>query len=508
MTTNIFSYRVERGVAVVEIDSPPVNTLGHKVRIALCEGVDQALSDEAAHAVVLICAGRTFFAGADVTELGRPILPPLLADVMARFETSAKPIVSAIHGTALGGGLELALAGHYRVAVPSATVGLPEVALGLLPGAGGTQRMPRLIGVEAAVELIGLGRHVKAPEALALGLIDAIVPEGELEAQAITFAQDLTQRGVRLQLVRDLVPDLDLKEARHVFDRFRAAHPELFIGVKAAAGALAAIEAAVTLPFEDGIVREREISRILVASQESGAQRYLFFADRTAAKLPGAEKQKPTVGTIVHVDDEGDIAAYRRALAACDGETIVATRFVERLADLAAATGRPAAVVGMSVMQGVAQIVIGPETATGSALAAMGAARRSGLAAIFVTPGPGLVLERLRVKFIATIEALQDDGFAAGDIATTGRAFGFADAHLPQGVGQADDAIEQRLLAPMLAEAQAIIAAGIALRASDVDYAAVKAGLWPLWRGGPAYMAERAEVAMRSAVAAPAPADR
>jgi 3-hydroxyacyl-CoA dehydrogenase len=185
LTESVWSYRVEAGVAVLTIDAPPVNALSHKVRIALSEGVARALADASAGALVIICAGRTFFAGADVSEIGKPIQPPLLGDVMALFEASAKPIVSAMHGTALGGGLELALAGHYRVAVPSAVVGLPEVALGLLPGAGGTQRVPRLIGVAAAIDMIGLGRHVKAPEACALGLIDQLVPEGELEAGAV-----------------------------------------------------------------------------------------------------------------------------------------------------------------------------------------------------------------------------------------------------------------------------------------------------------------------------------
>lgn len=470
MADEVSTYRIEDGVAVLTIDAPPVNALGHKVRIALCDGVDRALADDAAQALVLICAGRTFFAGADVTEIGKPILPPLLAAVMARFEGSSKPIVSAMHGTALGGGLELALAGHYRVAVPSAVVGLPEVALGLLPGAGGTQRTPRLIGVAAAVEMIGLGRPVKAPEALEIGLIDAVVPEGELEPRAIAFARAVVREGAPLRRLRDHAADLGLDEAQVVFERFRAAHPELFIGVKAADGVLRAIEAAITLPFDEGLERERAISRELIATPESAAQRHLFFAERAAAKLPGAEKEQAG-GAVAIVETDGDLVAYRAALA--EG-------------------GDPAVLVGQCVSGRVAEIVIGPDTAPSAALAAMGAARKAGLAAIFVAPRAGLVLGRLRAAFTASVAALEAEGVAAGDIAASGRAFGFRDALLPPGDGTASAAVERRLLAPVLAEAQAIVAQGVAKRASDVDFAMVRAGLWPLWRGGPAFMAERA----------------
>jgi len=489
----IYRYRVEGGVAVLTIDSPPVNALGHKVRIALCDGVARALADDSAAALVLICAGRTFFAGADVTEIGKPILPPLLADVMAQFEASTKPIVSAMHGTGLGGGLELALAGHYRVAVPSAVVGLPEVALGLLPGAGGTQRVPRLIGVAAAIEMIGLGRHVKAPEALDLGLIDALVPEGELEASAIAFAQKIVRDRAPLRRLRDLTTDIGLDEARAVFEHFRAAHPELFIGVKAAAGVFEAIEAAVALPFDEGLERERAISRRLVASPESAAQRYLFFAERTAAKFPGAEKEKPRAGVVEIVEAAGDRVAYGAALATSGAEVVVATRFVEAFDELAAATGRADALVGMVVTGGIAEIVVGAKTAPAAALAAAAAARKSGYATIFVSSGPGLVVGRLEAALAVSVAALQGEGVAPSDIAATGRAFGFRDALLPVADGGASEAIEERLLRPILAEAQAIVAEGVAKRASDVDFAMVRAGLWPLWRGGPAFMAERVE---------------
>ena len=487
---NIASYRVAESIAVLAIDSPPVNALGHAVRVALCDGVQRAIDDASASALVLICHGRTFFAGADVTEIGKPILPPLLADVMAKFESSPKPIVSAMHGTALGGGLELALAGHYRVAISSAVVGLPEVALGLLPGAGGTQRVPRLIGIAAAIEMIGLGRHVKAPEALALGLIDAIVAADALETEAIAFARNLVATGAPLRRVRDLGTDLSIEQAQPMFGAFRAAHPELFIGLKAAAGVLDAIAGAITLPFEQGLDRERAISRLLVASPESAAQRHLFFAERAAAKLPGAEKEKAGDGRVVLVETQGDMDSYRAALAAADGDVVVATRFTDDLEALADALDWPEKLVGMRANDRVAEIMVGARTTPQAALGAMAMAKGRGQAAIFVAPGPG-VIARLRGRLAATIAALLADGVAPGDIAATGRAFGFTDGLLPAGEGNASEALERRLILPMLTEALAMLDKGVVKRASDIDFAAVSAGLWPVWQGGPAFMADR-----------------
>ncbi|PTR12570.1 MULTISPECIES: enoyl-CoA hydratase/isomerase family protein [unclassified Novosphingobium] len=513
----VATYRVESGVAVLTIDSPPVNALGLAVRTALSEGVARALADDSVAALVLICAGRTFFAGADVTEIGKPILPPLLGDVITQFENSAKLILAAMHGTALGGGLELALAAHYRVAVPSATVGLPEVALGLLPGAGGTQRVPRLIGVAAAVEMIGLGQHVNARQALSTGLIDAIVEEGELETQAIAFARDLLAKQAPLRRLRDLSTDLTLEQATPVFVGFRAAHPELFAGVKAAEGVLQAIEAAITLPFDMGIEREREISRFLIASPESAAQRHLFFAERAAAKFPGHEREKaPAIGTVGVVGDWihaplleqkgliGDGAAQAIILAMSnDGSqpletlsrdaTIVLVNRVEKLDALAMKMPDPGAVVGLSYTRGVAEIVVGGATRPAAALAAGVIARKLGWAAIFVGAVPGLVLGRLAAGLQAAISALLADSVAPADIRATGKAFGFAGGLLPDAAegGVVDAGLEQRLVWPVLAEASVLVDEGAAKRSSDIDFAMVRAGLWPLWRGGPAFMAER-----------------
>src|SRR3954470_10106239 len=195
---------LEGDIAVLSINSPPVNALSQQVRAAVVDGMKQAIADVSVKAIVLICEGKTFIAGADITEFGKPPQAPSLLDVEDSIERSPKPVVAAIHGTALGGGLEVALCCHYRVAVPSAKCGLPEVHLGLIPGAGGTQRLPRLVGPEAALEMITSGKHVDAKTAAAGGLIDELVAEGNLKAGAVAFARKVLDEKRPLRRVRDL----------------------------------------------------------------------------------------------------------------------------------------------------------------------------------------------------------------------------------------------------------------------------------------------------------------
>src|SRR5215475_7378774 len=202
----------EGAVSVITLNSPPVNALSAPVRDGLYEGFKAAIADPESKAIVLICDGRTFIAGADITEFGGAMKGASLPDVQAMMENSPKPVVAAIHGTALGGGLEVALCAHYRVAVPSARLGLPEVALGLLPGAGGTQRLPRIAGVEKALELVTSGSQVPAKAAEAMGLFDALVEEGKLREGAVAFAQKVVAEGRPLVKVRDKNEKLD--EAR------------------------------------------------------------------------------------------------------------------------------------------------------------------------------------------------------------------------------------------------------------------------------------------------------
>jgi 3-hydroxyacyl-CoA dehydrogenase len=281
--------RRDGDVAVVTADNPPVNALKHEVRAGLAEALAQARDDGAVTAVVIVCAGRTFFAGADITEFGKPPQAPSLHDVIAAIEAMPKPVVAALHGTALGGGFELALACHFRVAVSGARVGLPEVKLGLLPGAGGTQRLPRLVGPEKALQMIVSGEPIGAAEASDDGIIDEIV-EGDLTEAAIDFARRIVREGRPLRLVRD-------REEKLIGEGFADAAEALtrrLRGREAPAACVEAVRNAIVLPFEEGLKREAELFRKLVTGDQSKAQRHIFFAEREAAKVPGIpEGTKP-----------------------------------------------------------------------------------------------------------------------------------------------------------------------------------------------------------------------
>lgn len=276
---------IEDGVAVVTIDNPPVNALGAALRRALFDRLEEAFAAADAKAVVLICAGRTFIAGADIGELGKPAALPTFFDLFDLIEDGPKPVIAAIHGTALGGGFEFALICHYRVAAQSARVGLPEVTLGILPGAGGTQRVPRLTGAGAALDILTSGRHVRAPEALDIGLVDAVVPDQTLRVAAIDFAQDVIRQGSPRPRIRDRTGAM-ADAGPELFADFRKANAQRFRGLKAPEAIVTLIEAAATLPFEEGMAREQAAFEMLVASTESAALRYNFFAERETVRVP------------------------------------------------------------------------------------------------------------------------------------------------------------------------------------------------------------------------------
>ena len=284
------------GIGILTIDYPPVNALSVHTRIALDEGFRAFAADDRVKAIVLICAGRTFIAGADISEFGKAMGGPNLQDVFDIIEGGTKPVVAAIHGTALGGGYELALICHYRIAVPSAKVGLPEVALGLLPGAGGTQRLPRIVGIPAALDLITGGAPVPAKKALDLGMIDALAQEGKLREDAIAFAQKLVAEGGPLLRVRDRQDKVEPYRGQpELYADYLKKNARAFRGFKAPFNIVKAIEAAAELPFEQGIERERELFQELVTSTESAAQRYYFFAEREGAKVPDLPKDTATL---------------------------------------------------------------------------------------------------------------------------------------------------------------------------------------------------------------------
>ncbi|WP_353560974.1 3-hydroxyacyl-CoA dehydrogenase NAD-binding domain-containing protein [Pyruvatibacter sp. HU-CL02332] len=286
----------EGDIAVVTLNSPPVNALSANVREGLFEGFKAAIADDAAKAIVLICDGRTFIAGADITEFGQAPKGPGLHEVQAMIEDAPKPVVAAVHGTALGGGLEVALVCHYRVVVPSARMGLPEVNLGLLPGAGGTQRLPRVTGVEKALEMMTSGRHASAKEAHESGLADAIVEEGKLLEGAIAFAQKIVADNAPLTKIRER--DDKVAGARgkpEIFEAFRKSIARKTRGFLAPEYNIQCIEAAVNLPFDEGMKVEAKLFRELVTGEQSAAQRHVFFAERQVAKIPDVPKDTPQI---------------------------------------------------------------------------------------------------------------------------------------------------------------------------------------------------------------------
>lgn len=280
-------------IGLIKVNNPPVNALSQSVRAGLKKSVETGLSDGSMKALILICEGSTFIAGADIKEFSKGMGEPGLVPVIGDMETASKPIIAAIHGTALGGGLEVALGCHYRIAAPTARVGLPEVHLGLLPGAGGTQRLPRLVGAQAALDLIVKGNHIGAKVALNIGVIDAIVEASttaDLEAEAIAYAEKLLADGTGPRAIRDITPEATDPE---VFENYAKSIARRQRGFLAPFNIIKSVQAAFELPFDEGMARESELFMELMTSSESAAQRHIFFAEREVAKVPGLPKDTP-----------------------------------------------------------------------------------------------------------------------------------------------------------------------------------------------------------------------
>lgn len=297
--SSIVTTEIKNSIAVITIDNPPVNAIGHAVRLGIVEEMTKADDNEAVSTIVLTCAGRTFMAGADIKEFGKPPIEPHLPDVVKVIEVSSKPVVAAIHGQALGGGLEIALGCHYRVAQAKAKLGLPEVLLGLIPGAGGTQRLPRLIGAEAALDMITSGKPVNAEKALKLKLVD-LVSEGDLVADAVSFASTLDTSDLEHRRLSSLCVT---PVTEGYFDNKRAELSKRRRGFEAPQACINAVEAATTLSFEEGEKRERELFLECRASSQSSAQQHMFFAERASMKVKGLDKGTPvrdlkTIGII------------------------------------------------------------------------------------------------------------------------------------------------------------------------------------------------------------------
>ena len=298
----------EDEVALIRIDNPPVNALSPDVIDGLGNAIDTAGRDASVRAIVVVGAGRTFIAGADIKGLegmawGNESGVPEMHDLLQRLEDLPKPVVMAMHGTALGGGLEVAMAGHYRVAVPDGQMGQPEVNLGIIPGAEGTQRLPRLVGLEKAIEMCVSGKPIKAKDALSVGLIDRII-EGDLPTGAMAFAREMALRGSshpKTRERRDKLPAAaalpGLLAAGKEMARKTRRHMEAPLAV------VDALEAAATLPFADGCARERDIFFQCSRSEQAKALIHAFFAERGVSRVPGVSKDTPaaTVATVAIV---------------------------------------------------------------------------------------------------------------------------------------------------------------------------------------------------------------
>jgi 3-hydroxyacyl-CoA dehydrogenase len=291
--SEVVTYSREGNIGVITVNYPPVNALSHAVRSGLIAALEQGQEDSEAKVLLLVCEGRTFIAGADIREFGKPMQKPGLAELVEIYEDSDKPLVAAIHGTALGGGLEMALGCHYRVALNSAKIGLPEVKLGLLPGAGGTQRLPRLIGAQKALEIITSGEFVEAKDALALGILDVVDDGTDVKAAGLAYARQIADEGKPVRRVRDLKNKMAADKGSDVFDQFRALLQKKARGQFSPFKCVDAIEAAFELPFAEGMKRERELFTACMDSPQRAGQIHSFFAEREVSKVKGLSKDTP-----------------------------------------------------------------------------------------------------------------------------------------------------------------------------------------------------------------------
>ena len=284
---SVVSLEVHGDIGVITVENPPVNALSQAVRQGLVDCIEEVEANDRARAVVVHCAGRTFIAGADISEFNKPPLEPYLPDVVARIEASSKPVIAALHGTALGGGLEVALGCHYRIAAEGAALGLPEVNLGLLPGASGTQRVPRLVGAEKALDMITSGKPVKAAAALEIGLVDRIADGDDLLADACNYAMELERADEPPRRIRDLsvAPVED-----DFFDQYRGRLARKTRGLISPGLIIDSVENATTMGFDEAVSKEREYFLECKASPQSAALRHAFFAERSASRVPGVSR--------------------------------------------------------------------------------------------------------------------------------------------------------------------------------------------------------------------------
>ncbi|HEX5354858.1 MAG TPA: 3-hydroxyacyl-CoA dehydrogenase NAD-binding domain-containing protein [Aquabacterium sp.] len=300
---------VHNHVALVSIDNPPVNALGVAVRRGLQQAIAQAEADDRVHAVLIVGQGKAFIAGADIREFGQPPQAPSLPDVCNAIEACSKPVIAAIHGPALGGGLEVAMSAHYRLATDSARLGLPEVQLGLLPGAGGTQRAPRLVGAQAALDLMLSGRHIGAAEALRMGLIDHIATSDDVQAEGLAYVRHVLGEGAQVRRTRDLTEALADKRAQGVAIDAARTEVRKKRGLFSPEKIVDAVQAALDLPFDEGLRTERALFEQCLASPQRAGLIHAFFAEREVLKAPETKSAKPRALNKVGVIGGGTMGA-------------------------------------------------------------------------------------------------------------------------------------------------------------------------------------------------------
>ncbi|WP_395025635.1 3-hydroxyacyl-CoA dehydrogenase NAD-binding domain-containing protein [Comamonas odontotermitis] len=300
----------EGRVLVVTINNPPVNALSQAVRQGLADAVAQAQGDDEVKAVLLVGSGKAFIAGADIREFGKPAMPPSLPDVLMQLESSDKLVIAAIHGPALGGGLEVALSCHYRLAVSGAKLGLPEVQLGLLPGAGGTQRTPRLIGVKAALDLMLSGRHAGAEEALAMGLVDQVAPAGtDARSAGLAYANQLLDDKAPVRRTREAAALADKAVAQAELDAAKAESAKKNRGLFSPGKIIDCVQGALDLPFDEGMKNERKLFVQCLESPQRAGLIHAFFAERETAKIPEAKAAAPRALNTIGVVGGGTMGA-------------------------------------------------------------------------------------------------------------------------------------------------------------------------------------------------------
>lgn len=307
-TASVIQTRLDGEVLVVSINNPPVNALGQAVRAGLLAAVEQAAANAAVKALLIVGEGKAFIAGADIREFGKPAVAPSLPDVCNALEASDKLVVAAIHGAALGGGLEVALSAHYRVALPKALLGLPEVSLGLLPGAGGTQRAPRVMGVKAATELMLSGKHLSAKAALAAGLVDVLVDSSDPLAAGLAYARNLLAAGAAVRRTRDIAI-ADKAGALAELEALAAETAKKARGLFSPLKIIECVKAAVELPFDQGLAKERELFVQCLESPQRQGLVHAFFAERETAKIPEAKAAAPRAFSTLAIIGGGTMGA-------------------------------------------------------------------------------------------------------------------------------------------------------------------------------------------------------